>query len=73
MLEALQAKRQQMKSTTTKVKGGFGIRTVTSDAHHVLVLSRKWKTVYQWLQEDIAPVLFTTKETRSGTNHYFGY
>lgn len=66
MLEALQAQLKQMKPATTKVKGAAGVRAVRSDAHHVLVVSRKWKTVYEWLQDDIAVVLFTSKETRSG-------
>jgi len=58
MLSAVQGI-QLRKTEGTKVKEGFGVKATRSNARAVLIISRTWKIVYEWLSENIKVILFT--------------
>lgn len=66
MLEALQAQKNKMKPPTggTVVKQQ-GIRTVNPNAKCYLAISRSWKMLYHWIDQNVKLVLFTTSTIRS--------
>jgi hypothetical protein len=66
MLEALQAQKSKMKPPTggTVVKQQ-GIRSISSNAKCYLAISRSWKMLYHWVDQNVKLVLFTTSTIRS--------
>jgi hypothetical protein len=66
MLEALQAQRQKMKPPTggTVVKQQ-GIRAISESAKCYLAISRSWKMIYHWVDQNVKLVLFTTSAIRA--------
>jgi len=65
MLNALQGVNLR-KVSGTKIKEGFGVKATRSDAKVVLIISRNWKSVYEWISENVKAVLFTDKNVKSG-------
>jgi len=55
---------QLRKAESTKIKESPGVKASKSDAKAVLVLSRNWKSVYEWLSEDVKAILFTDKSVK---------
>lgn len=64
MLAEIQAKKLKA-NTQTVVKDAPGVKTTKPDARPVLILSRTWKGVYNWVSSDVKCVLFTTRSVKS--------
>jgi len=52
------------KAEGTKIKSGFGVKATMSNAKAVLVISRSWKSVYEWVSDQVKLVLITTTSIR---------